>query len=112
MAWRQGGDVMTKVALLAAFLALSLSGRLKAQDAPDPKIEETRNKLRALDWQLGPRKITVGGNSTLSLPEGYVYLDEANTAKFEEINQNLSSGKEVMVAPKTLAWSAYLVFED
>jgi len=68
--------------------------------------------LRALNWVRGPREINIAGNSTLSLPEGYVYLDAANTAKFEELNQNLSGGKEVMIAPKTLQWSAYLIFED
>jgi uncharacterized membrane-anchored protein len=102
---------MSKVALLTV-LALTLTGTLHAQDAPDPRVEEFRKKLRALDWVVGPRPITVAGNSTLSLPEGYVYLDQANTAKFEELNQNLSSGKEVMVAPKSLAWSAFLMFEN
>jgi uncharacterized membrane-anchored protein len=48
----------------------------------------------------------------LSLPDGYVYLDAANTKKFLELNENLSSGKEVMIAPERLGWSAYLVFED
>ena len=107
---------MSRVALLAALSALAFVGTAHAQDTPeakpDPKVEEVRNKLRALDWVAGPKQITISGNSTLSLPEGYVYLDERNTAKFEELNENLSSGKEVLVAPKNLSWNAYLTFED
>jgi uncharacterized membrane-anchored protein len=103
---------MSKFAALAALLALCGAGLAQAQDSADSRAEEFKAKLRALDWIRGPREIRVAGNSTLSLPEGYVYLDAANTARFEELNQNLSGGKEVMIAPNTLQWSAYLLFED
>jgi uncharacterized membrane-anchored protein len=106
---------MPRVAVLTALIALSFTGVTHAQDPaanPDPKVEEFRNKLRALNWIEGPRTLTMSGNSTLSLPEGYVYLDAENTTKFEELNENLSSGKEVMIAPRNLHWSAYLVFES
>jgi uncharacterized membrane-anchored protein len=103
---------MSKFAFVAALLTLAVSGVSQAQDPNDAKLEEFRAKLRALDWVKGPRAIDIAGNSTLSLPEGFVYLDAANTAKFEELNENLSDGKEVMIAPKTLRWSAYLVFDD
>ncbi len=104
---------MSRLALLGAFVALIATGAPKAQNAPeDPKMEEFRAKLRALDWVQGPRPVAIGGNSTLTLPEGYVYLDAANTSKFEELNENFSSGKEVLVAPHDLHWSAYLLFED
>ena len=103
---------MSKFAVLVALLALCGAGVAQAQDSGDAKVEELRAKLRALNWVRGTREISIAGNSTLSLPEGYVYLDAANTAKFEELNQNLSGGKEVMIAPKTLRWSAYLIFGD
>jgi uncharacterized membrane-anchored protein len=103
---------MSKLALLTALLALTVSASSQAQAAGDAKEEESLAKVRALDWVRGPRAVEIGANSTLSLPEGYVYLDAANTKKFEELNENLSDGKEVMIAPKTLQWSAYLLFED
>ncbi len=103
---------MSKVALLTVFFSLVITASVPAQDSPNPKAEEFRNKIRALDWTFGPRTVAIGGNSKLTLPEGYVFLDASNTAKFEELNENLSSGKEVMVAPKSLQWSAYLLFED
>lgn len=102
---------MSRAALLAVFLSLVVTGTVHGQDSSDPKVEEFRSKLRALDWVSGPRDVTIGSNSTLALPEGYLYLDAANTAKFEELNENISGGKEVLIAPRTLRWTAYLVFE-
>lgn len=104
---------MPRLTVFSALLALVAAGALAAQEGPgDPKIEEIRAKLRALEWVRGPSPVAVGGNSSLALPEGYVYLDAANTTKFEELNENFSSGKEVMIAPRDLHWSAYLLFED
>lgn len=106
---------MSKPIALLAFLALlafAAEGAVHAQAPDQAKIAEFRAKLHALDWVLGPRDIAMGGNSSLSLPDGYVYLDAANTTKFEELNENLSGGKEVLLAPKTLRWFAYLIFED
>jgi uncharacterized membrane-anchored protein len=48
----------------------------------------------------------------LKLPEDYVFLDAANTARFEELTHNLSGGKEVLIGPRSLQWAAYLVFSD
>lgn len=78
--------------------------------SPEQKAREAR--LKALNWIKGPTTVDVAGNSKLTIPEGYVFLDKANTAKFDEIWQNLSSGNEVMVAPESLDWSAYLEFAD
>jgi uncharacterized membrane-anchored protein len=103
---------MSKFAFLVALLAMVAGGVAQAQDSSDARVQEFRAKLRALDWVLGPRALDTAGNSALSLPEGYVYLNAANTAKFEELNENLSGGNEVLIAPKTLLWSAYLVFDD
>lgn len=81
-----------------------------ADRTPEQKARDA--KLRALNWIKGPTTVDVAGNSKLVVPEGYVFLDKANTAKFDEIWQNLSSGNEVMIAPTSLDWSAYLEFAD
>lgn len=98
-------------ALVLAITIIAVSGTLHAQDA-DSKRQERITKIRALDWVEGPKQITIAGNSTLSLPEGYLYLDPANTAKYEELNHNLSDGKEVLIAPKSFQWNAYFLFEN
>jgi uncharacterized membrane-anchored protein len=110
---------MSKGAFWAVLLSLGLAGPALAADegaadeaGADKAQQEYVQKVRALHWVKGPAQVTVGGNSTLKLPEGYVYLDAANTAKYEELNENFSSGKEVFVAPKDLSWNAYLEFSD
>jgi uncharacterized membrane-anchored protein len=103
---------MLRIALIGAcsvFLGSSLAFAQEAAPEPESPYEKG---LRELTWVKGPTTIKMGGNSTLALPEGYVYLDEKNTAKFEELNQNLASGEEVVVAPQDLHWAAYFVFED
>jgi uncharacterized membrane-anchored protein len=108
---------MLRVALVTLFSGLLFLATASAQEAGEPEPElsaaeaEYRAKLGALDWVSGPATVKIGSNSSLELPEGYVFLDQSNTAKFEELNQNLSSGEEVMVAPDSLSWAAYLVFE-
>jgi uncharacterized membrane-anchored protein len=105
------GSLRTLAVIAAALLVAGVCPA-RAEESQDSRIQEYRAKLRALDWVKGPRDIAVSGNATLSLPEGYVYLDAANTKKFLELNQNLGSGKEVMIAPKNLGWGAYLEFKD
>ncbi len=36
-------------------------------------------QMRALKWVKGPTTVDVQGNSKLTIPEHYVYLDPANT---------------------------------
>jgi len=98
--------------IIAIAFVLAGACTARADESQDPRLQEFRAKLRALDWVRGPREVTANGNATLSLPEGYVYLDAANTKKFLELNQNLGSGREVMIAPKSLDWTAYLQFDD
>lgn len=83
----------------------------EASTTPDPQAE-FKTKLKALNWVTGPTIVTVGTNSQLKIPDGYVFLDAANTAKFDELEQNLGDRNEVMVSPADLRWNAYLEFED
>ncbi len=115
---------MLRVVLLTALIGLAVGRAAHAQDAhtgsPGASVDDTlsapqrefRAKLNALKWIAGPSTATIGNHSTLAIPAGYVFLDAANTAKFEELNENIPSGREVMVAPRTLQWTAYLVFDD
>lgn len=108
---------MSRFAVVIALSALLMAPWVEAQQGdatPDQQkaAEEFRAKLRALNWVKGPTKVDVAGNSTLKLPEDYVFLDAANTSKFEELTHNLAGGKEVLVAPRSLQWVAYLVFVD
>jgi uncharacterized membrane-anchored protein len=97
-------------------LALLLAPWAHGQESnPSPEEQQAQQrlaKLRALKWVTGPTTVPVAGNSTLKLPESYAFLDTTETAKFEELTQNLAGGKEVLVAPNSLRWVAYLEFGD
>ncbi|MGH8139116.1 MAG: DUF2167 domain-containing protein [Steroidobacteraceae bacterium] len=86
-----------------------------AQTNETPESSEQQQlvaQLRALDWVKGPTTVQVGDNSRLIVPGQYVFLDRMNTTKFLELQHNLGGGHEVMVAPRNMRWSAYLVFSD
>lgn len=101
------------IAVLATAWAVLLPGRAAATDAPaDAPQDATAKRFAALAWVKGPTTVEVAGNSKLTVPPGYVFLDRANTKKFLELNENLSDGQEVMIAPESGDWSAYLEFND
>jgi uncharacterized membrane-anchored protein len=106
------------LALLTTILSLPVYSQTQADqadssnagDAGQKAEDELGAKIRALDWVKGPTTVPIAGNSKLILPDHYVFLDAANTAKFEAIVHNLGGGSEVLVAPENLQWAAYLVF--
>ena len=100
----------TAALLLAGAVAPALAAAETA-DA-DAQRSEFEHKLAALSWVKGPTSVPVGGNAQLQVPADYVFLDGANTQKFNELNENIGDGKEVMIAPADLHWSAYLEFDD
>jgi uncharacterized membrane-anchored protein len=83
-----------------------------AQADLPPEARAYYEAIGKLDWVKGPTTVEVAGNSKLTVPAGYLYLDAKNTDKYLELNQNLAGGTEVMVAPETLDWTAYLSFAD
>ena len=95
--------------LTALFLALAPLGALAQQSGQSE--QDKAAVFRSLQWQRGPLTVTVAGNSTLVVPAGYVFLDEKNTTKFLELNENIGNDSEVLVAPESLDWTAYLSFD-
>jgi uncharacterized membrane-anchored protein len=87
---------------------------------PAPAEEPARSEaekayykaVESLHWVSGPTTVEVPGKSKLVVPEDYVFLDRADTSKYLELNQNIPSGEEVMVAPKGREWTAYLSFSE
>jgi uncharacterized membrane-anchored protein len=82
------------------------------QRADNPAEQAFLKSLAALNWVKGPTTVQVAGNSELAVPEGFVFLDTKNTDKFLELNHNLAGGREVMIAPSDLHWTAYLSFSE
>lgn len=77
-----------------------------------PEQQAFRKQLESLHWVHGPASVPAPGNSTLTVPEGFMYIDEADTTKFLEMTRNLANGREVMIAPENLDWAVYMEFED
>ena len=66
------------VALLAV---ASVPARAADADA-DADKQAFVDQMRALNWVKGPTTVEVQGNSKLTIPDQYVYLDPGNTKKF------------------------------
>lgn len=118
-------NALTRTLALVAMLAVVLPAReLRAAEETAAQGEGTElaelppearayyEALGELAWVRGPTTVDVAGNSRLVVPEGYIYLDEDNTDRYLELNQNLASGREVMVAPEGLDWVAYMSYSD
>ena len=82
-------------------VALGVSLAAKAQDGPAPKLA----------WQIGPTTGAIGDKATIAVPAGYGFLGAADTKKFLELNHNLASGREYLLAPAKFNWFALFEFE-
>jgi uncharacterized membrane-anchored protein len=96
---------------IAVAVLMIASATVSAQE-PTAEQKAFMEQMRALKWVKGPTTVEVQGNSKLTIPDQYVYLDAANAKKFLELQHNLSDGREVMVAPQNMEWMAYLGFSD
>lgn len=96
-------------------LALALPRLAPAQGAEaqmSPGERAYRETLAKLDWVKGPTTVEVPGKSKLAVPEGYVFLNQRDTDRYLELNQNPPSGEDVMVGREDLSWVAYLSFSE
>ncbi len=66
-------------------------------------------------WEHGPKKIDLGHDIQLDLPEGYLYLDKAQTPKFKKVTGNLSSPDEIGILAsesRDEQWFIVMAFDD
>ncbi len=108
-----------KPAISALFICAVclLAGRQGRADEPPASTDEaaraeTRQKLHALHWVNGPQRVPLFGNSALQVPADYVFLDQAETAKLQALQHNLSDGKEYFFAPKDGHWEVFFNYSD
>lgn len=93
----------TLLSLAIGFAILLSSSPAAAQDAEPPQ----------LDWQAGPGTASIGSSlAEIDVPEGFVFLDAANSARFMEMLGNPVSGMEkATVAPISDEETWFVVFE-
>jgi len=107
-------------ALFAALLALAVLVfpiRVPAQDSPqadggDAATQEFRRQLRALNWVKGPQKVQLYDNSTLQVPEGYLFLGTADTAKLQALEKDLGGSNQYFFAPEDFHWQVFFTYRD
>ncbi|HTB87346.1 MAG TPA: DUF2167 domain-containing protein [Steroidobacteraceae bacterium] len=103
----------TTAVCCAALLAIGY--QCVADEAPasqDAAQADARQKLGALHWVKGPQKVQLFGNSSLQVPADYVFLDQAETAKLQALQHNLSNGTEYFFAPKNNRWEVFFSYSD
>ena len=71
--------------------------------------QEEHNPILDLNWQKGPISESIDDVATLKIPEGYYFLDKAETDKYLELSHNIASGKESLFTFPD-KWEAYFRF--
>ena len=103
---------MNSKGLLACVLLAGFVAGSAAADAPAPE-SSTRQAIRNLGWVKGPTSVPLFGSvASLKVPAGYRFLNQDDTRKFMTLNENLSNGKEYLLAPDDLHWFGVLEFSD
>jgi uncharacterized membrane-anchored protein len=107
---------LSKAASILCTAFLAIGQQCLADESPPPAGDGARaemlQKFNALHWVNGPQKVQLFGNSSLQVPADYVFLDQAETAKLQALQQNLSSGKEYFFAPKGGNWEVFFSYSD
>jgi uncharacterized membrane-anchored protein len=68
-------------------------------------------ELKKLAWQRGPVEGKISTRATIKVPEGYAFLDDANTKRFLELMGNPPRDGHWMIAPAALDWFAVFSFD-
>jgi len=68
-------------------------------------------EIRKLAWQNGPFDGRIGDKATITVPQGYVFLDERNTSRFLELTGNPPREGHYLYAPQSLEWFAVFAFD-
>lgn len=103
------------MAVLVLGTLLILATVVRAQDKgsggqDDAATQQFRQQLRALGWVAGPKQEPMFGVSTLQVPDGYLFLGTADTAKLQALLKDLGNGDQYFLAPKDFRWQAFFSY--
>jgi uncharacterized membrane-anchored protein len=71
-----------------------------------------RKQVEALGWIRGPKKVQLFDNSTLQLPQGYLFLNPTDTAKLQALQHNLPGATQYFLAPEDFRWQVFFSFSS
>lgn len=103
---------MTRTVSLAIGVLLGLFVAVGHAEAQSD--EERRQAIADLNWVVGPQTVRLFNLASLSIPDGYQFLNSADTQEFMTLNENPGGGRAErhILAPVDLQWFALLVFEN
>ena len=67
-------------------------------------------QVEALAWVKGPATVSIASKANVKIPSGYMYLSEADTSRFLEINGNLPQPGRYTIAREDFKWFAVYAF--
>ncbi|MEO8460581.1 MAG: DUF2167 domain-containing protein [Dokdonella sp.] len=100
-----------KLSFTLSFLALAGGVLAQAKSDAEQPLSPVQQELQKLHWVEGPTKVELFNIASIEVPPNYMFLNQADTEKFMTLNQNLSSGKEYLIAPDDLHWFGILTFD-
>lgn len=95
-----------------AALTLTLAIYTAHAQSSDPSVNDVQKQIRALKWVHGPQRVELYGKSALDLPAGYMFLNPADTAKFQTLTHNLGGGQQYFLAPEDFSWESLFSFQE
>lgn len=108
-----------KNAMVALVMTCALAGWSPPGWANEPEQTDQqeaqaafRKQLEALDWIRGPKKVQLFDNSTLQVPEGYLFLNPPDTAKLQALQHNLPGATQYFLAPEDFRWQVLFSFSN
>lgn len=78
----------------------------------DTSEEAIQQELAKLSWLNGPASGQIAGKARIKIPQGYVFLDEADTSTYLKLAGNPPSSGHYLIAPDDLRWFAVFSFDD
>jgi len=102
---------MKKIFFLFAWVLITCF-TAHAETAPDEEPSYAEQVMQSLHWYEGPTTVTVGSNATFNVPEGYMFLNPADTDKLLELMQNPPTGNDYYFGPSDFRWFGFFSYDD
>jgi uncharacterized membrane-anchored protein len=100
-----------RLAAALCFTLTFLGPEANAEEEMSADAAHAQQVLQSLDWiQSGTAPI--GKIAQFEVPEGYGFLNPADTKRLMELMKNPSHGTEYLISPGDMSWFAVLEFEE
>ena len=96
--------------LLALGLFLTAAGPADAQPG---KMDAREQLEKSITWKPGPFKAKLGSVAEIDVPAGYLFVEQRDMAKYDELNQNPHDATSLgALMPPSKDWTIVFGFEE